>query len=106
MLNKLTQERDCTLCSVFIRSRQVDLVTEDDKPTTNLGRAQLDTIDGLLVLAILLEGLDEQVGSRRTGEIEADSLHVRKFAESAEECHGFTGTRWSAEQQGLVLSKP
>nr|GFD57476.1 hypothetical protein [Tanacetum cinerariifolium] len=65
------------LSAVFVRRRQVDLIAEDDEPSADLGWSELDTIHSLLVLAVLLESLDEQIGSCCAGEIEADNLHMR-----------------------------
>ncbi|GKT85477.1 hypothetical protein Ct61P_03327 [Colletotrichum tofieldiae] len=106
VLDKLTQEGDGSLCSVFIGGRQVDLITEDDQPSANLGRREHDSVQSLLVLAILLKGLDEEIGRCCAGEVETDNLHVGKLTKSAEQRHSLTRTGRATKKQRLVLGQP
>ncbi|KAH6607744.1 hypothetical protein Trco_004057 [Trichoderma cornu-damae] len=106
VLDELAQEGDGALGAVLVGGREVDLVAEDDQPAADLRGRQHHAFERLLVLAVLLERLDQEVGRRRAGEVEADDLHVRQLAESAEERHRLTGAGGAAEQQRLVLGEP
>src|SRR4051794_22579987 len=106
LLNELSQEGNCSLRAVPIRCRKIDLVAEDDKPSTNLSWRQNNSIERLSVLAILLECLDKQVWCRGTRKIKTSDLHVWKLPQSTKQRHRLARTRWSTKQQRLVFGKP
>ncbi|GJC94168.1 hypothetical protein ColKHC_02994 [Colletotrichum higginsianum] len=106
VLDELTQEGDGSLRSVFVGRGQVDFVAENDQPSADLGRREHYSVQGLLVLAVLLKGLDQEIRRRCAGEVETDNLHVGKLAESAEQRHRLTRTGRTAKKQRLVLGQP
>jgi hypothetical protein len=55
------------------------------------------------VLAILLEGLQDELWRGSAGEVKTDDIHVGRLAQCAEKSHPLSRARRTAEHQGLVL---
>ena len=53
VLHKLAEEGDGPLCAVLVGGGKVDLVAEDDEPAPNLPRRENNSVESLLVLAVL-----------------------------------------------------
>ena len=86
-LDELTNEGDDSLGSVLVDRGKVDLVAEEDEPPTDLDWGEDDAVGSLPVLAVLLEGLEDEFRSRRRREVESDDLELWEFPKSTEERH-------------------
>lgn len=106
MLYHLTQEADDSLGAILVHVRQIDFITEHHQPFPKLNWGQDDAIGGLPVLAVMVEGLEDQLWCRGTGEVEADHLQVRQRSQGREEGHGLTRTWRTTQDQRLVFSQP
>ena len=82
VLEHLTEERDDALRAVLVHVGQVDLVAEKDEPFVDLQRGEDDAVGSPTILAVMVEGLEQQLGRSRRGEIETDNFEVGKSAQS------------------------
>jgi hypothetical protein len=69
--------------------REVDFVAEDNQPPSDLHCGKNNTIWSLAVLAILLEGLQDELWRGSAGEVKTNNIHVGKLAQCAEESSSF-----------------
>ena len=53
----------------------------------SLGGRQDEAVGGLAVLAVVVERLEDELGRRRRGEVEADHLQVGQGAQGREQRH-------------------
>ena len=106
MLDHLAEEGDDALRAVAIHLGEVDLVAEHDEPLAELDGGEDEAVGSASVLAVVVEGLHEQLRSGGGGEVEAADFHVGKGAEGGEESHGLAGAGRSAEDERLVLGEP
>lgn len=74
LFGQLPKEGNDGHCSVFVRIRQIDLVTEDDQPLAWLFWSKDYAIDCLVVLAVVLELLHDEAWIGRRGEIYENHL--------------------------------
>lgn len=81
MFHHLTQETDDSLCSILVHIRQVDFITEHHQPFPKLDWGQDDAIGGLPVLAVMVEGLENQLWCCGAGEVEADHFQIRQCSQ-------------------------
>lgn len=130
----LSDEGDDPLRAVLVHVGQVDLVAEEHQPLAQLHGCQHHAVGRAAVLAVMIEGLQQQLGRGGAGEVQThdlgetvtfndrgqdlDSLtssrgrltvtdlHVRQGAEGAEESHGLSGPRRATQNQGFVLGQP
>ena len=79
-LNELTNGRSNTLGAIFISRGQVNFITDHDELTSDLGRGQNNSVRSLAVLAVLPEGLEDELWGCRTGEVKTNHLHVLRRA--------------------------
>ena len=106
VFHHLPEERDHPLGAVVVHVRQVDLVAEHDQPDAKLHRREDHTIGRLSILAIVVEGLQQELGGGGRAEVESNNLHVRKGSQGREEGHSLSRTRWATKDHWLVLCQP
>ena len=82
LFDHLAEERDDALRAVLVHVGQVDLVAEKDEPFVDLQRGEDDAVGSPTILAVMVEGLEQQLGRSRGGEIETDNFEVGKSAQS------------------------
>lgn len=70
----LPDERDDSLCAVLVHVWQIDLITEQHQPLAQLDGGEDDAVGGTAVLTVMIEGLQEQLWSGGTGEVQTDNL--------------------------------
>jgi hypothetical protein len=88
VLGHLPEEGDHDLGTVLVLVWQVDLVTKDHQPLAELTGTQDNTLWRFLVLAVVLESLQDQLGSRGRGKVDEDHFHVGEHLEGRHERHG------------------
>ena len=106
VFHHLPEERDHPLGAVVVHVRQVDLVAEHDQPDAKLHWREDHSIWCLSILAIVVEGLQQELGGGGRAEVESNNLHVRKGSQGREEGHGLARTRGAAEDHRFVLCQP
>ena len=106
VLHHLPQEGDHPLGAVVVHVRQVDLVTEHDQPDAQLHWREDHSVGSLSILAIVVEGLEQELGGGGRAEVESNDLHVRKGSQGREEGHGLSRARGAAKDHWLVLRQP
>lgn len=62
LLGQLSQKGDDSLGAIFVDFGKIDLIAEDNEPFIELFWPENDTGVGLLVLAVLIEGFEEELG--------------------------------------------
>ena len=82
VLEHLAQEGNDALRAVLVHVGQVDLVAEENEPFVDLQRREDDAVGSASILAVVIEGLEEQLGRSGGGEVETDHFQVRQSAES------------------------
>lgn len=65
--------------------------------TTDLYWGQNHAVGGLSVLAVMVEGLEQEFRSGGWREVETHNLHVGQSSQSGEQSHGLSGARRSAQ---------
>jgi hypothetical protein len=88
LLNELTNKRDDTDSVVFVGGWQIALVHEHNDGLVGLDRGKDDAVLSLLVFAVLIERLENQLGDGRAAEVEGGNVHLWQTTESVEERHG------------------
>jgi hypothetical protein len=83
--------------------REVDFVTDDNQLPSDLHWGKNNTIWRLAVLAILFEGLQDELWHGSARDVKTNDIHVGKFVQCAEKSHRLSRARRTAEHQGLVL---
>ena len=78
VFHHLPEERDHPLGAVVIHVRQVDLVAEHDQPDAKLHWREDHSIWCLSILAIVVEGLEQELRGGCRAKVESNDLHVRK----------------------------
>ena len=106
VFHHLPEERDHPLGAVVVHVRQVDLVAEHDQPDAKLHWREDHSIWCLSILAIVVEGLEQELRGGCRAKVESNDLHVRKGSQCREEGHGLARTRGPAEDHWLVLCQP
>lgn len=54
----LSEERDDSLCAVFVHVWQIDLITEQHQPLAQLDGGEDHTVGGTTVLTVVVKGLE------------------------------------------------
>lgn len=70
----LSEEGDDSLCAILVHVRQIDLITEQHQPLAKLDRGEDHTVGGTAVLAVMIEGLQQQLWGGGTGEVQTHNL--------------------------------
>lgn len=70
----LSQEGDDSLGAVLVHVRQVDLVAEQHQPLAQLDGGQHHPVGGPAVLAVVVEGLQQEFRGGGAGEVQTDNL--------------------------------
>jgi hypothetical protein len=82
LLSDLSQECDHSLSFEVIGFRQVDLVTENDKPLAGLQWGHDQTSVSLFDLTVVIEGLQDKTWRSLGTEVDKDHLHVSDHLQS------------------------
>lgn len=90
LFGKLSQESYDCHCSILVRVREIDLVTEYDQPFAGLLGSQNHPIDCLIVLAVVLELFHDETRVGGRGEVHEDHLELWKCLQSRHQCHGLS----------------
>lgn len=70
----LSDERDDSLCAIFVHIWQIDLITEQHQPLAQLDRSEDYTVGGTSVLAVMIKGFQQQLWGGGTGEVQTHNL--------------------------------
>lgn len=70
----LSDERDDSLGAVLVHVWKIDLITEQHQPLAQLDRGEDHTVGGTAVLAVMIEGLQQQLWGGGTGEVQTHHL--------------------------------
>mmetsp|Transcript_3550 Transcript_3550/g.11018 ORF Transcript_3550/g.11018 Transcript_3550/m.11018 type:complete len:941 (+) Transcript_3550:3836-6658(+) len=106
LLGELAQEADHALRAVGVRCRQVDLVAEHHQPAAGLRGPHHHAARSARILAVVVEGLQDEVGAGGAAKVQHRELGVRQRAQRAGERHALAGAGRAAQQQRTSLGQP
>lgn len=70
----LSDERDDSLCAIFVHVWQIDLITEQHQPLAKLNWSKDNAIGCTAVFAIMIKCFQQQFRSGSTGEVQTNNL--------------------------------
>ena len=73
----LSEEGDDPLGAILVHVGQIDLVTEEHQPLAQLDGSEHHSVGGAAVLAVVVEGLQQQLWGGGTGEVQTHNLRER-----------------------------
>lgn len=106
LLSNLSQESNNNLSTVLVLIWKIYLITKHDKPLVELLRSEDDALRSLLVVAVLVEGFQDEVRPRRRGEVDEDHFHVGEHLQGGHERHGLSRAWRTTKQEWSVLAEP